>query len=155
MDQTVHCLSRNVFHGKRHPSEMGAAEIETFLTALAVQRHVSASTQNQALAALLFLYKEVLVRAAVGLDRTCRSRQEARKASVVLTRQDVQTVLSCLTCVYRIIGSLLYGGGLRLSEVLSLRVKDLDFIRTRSSYVTVRGEKTGSQCCRKRQKNRC
>ena len=117
-----------VFHGKRHPEEMGASEIESFLSDLPVQRHVSASTQNQALAALLFLYKEVLSTQIDWIERVVHAKRPER-LPVVLTRQEVQAVLGCLSGVYRIVGSVLYGSSLRLGETVSLRVKDIDFSR--------------------------
>jgi len=117
-----------VLHDKRHPGEMRAPETEAFLSDLAVQRHVSASTQNQALAALLFLYREVLGQHLDWIEHVVRAKCPER-LPVVLTRQEVQAVLACLSGMYRIVGSLLYGSGLRLSEAISLRIKDIDFNR--------------------------
>jgi integrase len=107
---------------------MGPAEITQFLTALAVDRHVSASTQNQALAALLFLYKDVLGRDPGGLDDIVRAKRPER-LPVALTRQEVPALLDTLDGVPWIMAMVLYGSGLRLMEGLRLRVKDIDFSR--------------------------
>lgn len=116
------------FHRYRHPAEMGAAEIEAFLTHLATARNVSASTQNQALAALLFLYKEVLKLELPWLAGIVRAKKP-KHLPVVLTREEVSAVLGQLDGVRWIVASLLYGSGLRLLEALRLRVKDVDFAR--------------------------
>lgn len=116
------------FHVYRHPAEMGAAEIEAYLTHLAVKRDVSASTQNQALAALLFLYKEVLKQELPWLDNVVRAKRP-QHMPVVLTRDEVQRVLARLSGVPWLVASLLYGAGLRLTEALRLRVKDVEFSR--------------------------
>ena len=117
-----------LFHGKRHPSELGPAEITGFLTALAVEARVSASTQNQALAALLFLYREVLACDPGWLEGIVRARRPKR-LPVVLTRSEVERLLGGLRGVHWIMGMLLYGAGLRLIECLRLRVQDVDFVR--------------------------
>ena len=117
-----------LFHGKRHPREMGAAEVVAFLSDLAVRLRVSASTQNQALAALLFLYREVLGIELAGLDAAVRARPP-RSLPVVLSRDEVRSVLAELPPTPRLVATLLYGGGLRLLEALRLRVKDVDFDR--------------------------
>jgi integron integrase len=114
------------FHQYRHPSEMGAAEVEAFLSDLAVRRNVSASTQNQALAALLFLYKQVLKLELSWLGEVVRAKKPQR-LPVVLTVEEVQAVLAQLQGELWLIASLLYGSGMRLMEVLRLRVKDVDF----------------------------
>jgi integron integrase len=125
----VHWIRRYiVFHRKTHPSEMGAAEISTFLTWLAVERHVSASTQNQALSALLFLYKDVLGIEVGRLADVPRARLPVR-VPVVLSRDEVRSVLAQLTGTIWIIVVLLYGAGLRIQDCLGLRVKDVDFDR--------------------------
>jgi integron integrase len=114
-----------LFHNKRHPQEMGVPEIEAFLTHLAVQENVAASTQNQALSALIFLYRQVL---EIELDERIemlRARR-SRYLPTVLTTAETKEVLSHLSGVYRLLAILLYGSGLRLQEVLQLRVKDLD-----------------------------
>ncbi len=115
-----------LFHGKRHPTDMAAAEVEAFLTHLAVDRQVSASTQNQALAALLFLYQKVLQVELPWLDGIVRAKQ-SRRLPVVLTPGEAKDILSHLQGEYWLIGSLLYGAGLRLREALTLRVKDVQF----------------------------
>jgi integron integrase len=114
-----------LFHGKRHPTEMGGAEVEAFLSHLATDRKVAASTQNQALAALLFLYREVLQIELPWLDNMIRA-SKPRRLPVVLTPEEVRRLLSELDGVYWLIASLLYGSGLRLMEALRLRVKDVD-----------------------------
>jgi integron integrase len=115
-------------HGKRHPKDMGAAEVEAFLTYLAVERHVSASTQNQAKSALLYLYKEVLALELPWLDDVTQAKAPKR-LPVVLTQSEVQAVLNRLDGTMWLIASLLYGSGLRIMEALRLRVKDVDFAR--------------------------
>jgi integron integrase len=115
-----------LFHQKRHPREMGAPEVEAFLSHLAFVRKVSASTQNQALAALLFLYREVLNAPVGWLHAVVHAKRPAR-VPVVLTHKEVRAVLARLEDEYWLIGSILYGGGLRLPEALQLRVKDVDF----------------------------
>jgi integron integrase len=116
------------FHGVRHPDEMGSVEVVEFLTDLAVRHRVAASTQNQALSALLFLYREVLGRELEGLDSAVRARAP-RKLPVVLTRDEVRAVVAALAPPTKLIAGLLYGAGLRLTECLRLRVKDVDFAR--------------------------
>lgn len=116
------------FHGKRHPKEMGAAEIEAFLTYLAVEGNVSASTQNLAKSSLLFLYREVLEIELPWLDNVTQAKVPKR-LPVVLTVSEVQNVLSHLNGTHLLIASLLYGGGMRLMEAVRLRVKDVDFER--------------------------
>ncbi len=123
----VHWIKRYIFfHGKRHPVEMGAAEVTEFLTSLAVHGKVAASTQNQALSALLFLYREVLSVELPWLDGLVRAKPPQR-LPVVLTREEVRTVLGKLDGVPRLMAFLLYGAGLRLLECCRLRVKDVDF----------------------------
>lgn len=117
-----------LFHRKRHPQEMGALEIVAFLSDLAVRGRVGASTQNQALAAILFLYRGVLGREIEGLDAAVRAPR-SRVLPVVLSRDEVRSVLGRLPDVHRLVATLLYGGGLRLLEALRLRVKDVDFER--------------------------
>ncbi len=115
-----------LFHGKRHPTTMGAVQVEAFLNDLAIRQKVSASTQNQALAALLFLYKEVLKRDLPWLGHLVHAKKPER-LPVVLTPEETRSVLSQLDGAYWLIGHLLYGSGLRLMECLRLRVQDLDF----------------------------
>jgi integron integrase len=116
------------FHGLRHPAEMGEAEINAFLTHLAVERRVSASTQTQALSAILFLYGHVLGRPVGELEGLIRA-PTSKHLPVVLTREEVKTILSCLREDKWVMGSLLYGSGLRLMECLRLRVQDLELSR--------------------------
>jgi integron integrase len=115
-----------LFHDKRHPNEMGAAEVEQFLSHLAVDRNVASSTQNQALSAILFLYREVLEIELPWLENVQRAKKPQR-LPVVLTRDQVRTVLARLDGRNRLMANLLYGAGLRLMECLRLRVKDVDF----------------------------
>jgi integron integrase len=128
-----------LFHGKRHPLEMGATEVGVFLTDLAERAHVSASTQNQALCALLFLYRGVLDRPLEPLTGVAWAKRSSR-VPVVLSSEEVARVLDQLRGVMWLIVALLYGSGLRLSECLDLRVKDLDFDRRQ---ITVREGKGG------------
>ena len=114
------------FHGKRHPREMGAAEVETFLSYLATGRGVSASTQNQALCGLLFLYKQVLGVELGWVDGVTRAKRPER-VPVVLTRQEVALMLQQLQGRDWLMASLMYGTGLRLMECVQLRVQDIDF----------------------------
>lgn len=115
-----------LFHQKRHPIEMGRSEIEAFLTYLAVERTVAASTQNQALSALLFLYREVL-RVPLDLPSDWMRAQKPKRLPTVLTPDEVRQVLAQLSGAYLLMAQLLYGSGLRLMECLRLRVKDLGF----------------------------
>ena len=117
-----------LFHGKRHPAEMGATEVEAFLTHLAVRGNVSASTQNQAKSALLFLYREVLGVELPWLDGV-ESAKRPQRLPVVLTEDEVAAVLSRITGTVGLIARLLYGSGLRLLEAARLRVKDVDLQR--------------------------
>jgi len=114
------------FHGARHPREMGKEEVESFLSHLAVRKNVAAATQNQALAALLFLYRDVLGMTLDWLDNIIRAKKPAR-LPVVLTGAEIINVLSNLYGQNWIAGMLMYGSGLRLLECLELRVKDVDF----------------------------
>ena len=125
------------FFGKRHPAEMGASEITKVLSSLAVEGNVAASTQNQALSALLFLYREVLGQDLPWLDDVMRAKRPAR-LPVVLTRDEVRILLSQIRGVPRLMALLLYGAGLRLLECARLRVKDVDFGR---KQLVVRGGK--------------
>ena len=123
----LHWIRRYIlFHGKRHPQEMGEREINGFLTHLAVDGQVSASTQTQALCALLFLYRIVLEREVGELEGLVRAKRR-RKLPVVLTTEEVKQILSRLEGGDRTFLSLLYGTGMRLMEALRLRVKDVDF----------------------------
>jgi len=115
-----------LFNGKRHPRDMGAVEVESFLTHLAVEQRVSASTQNQALGSILFLYREVLNQDLPWIENVVRARRPTH-LPVVLARREVQALLAQLEPQFHLIGQLLYGSGLRLMEALRLRVKDVDF----------------------------
>lgn len=122
------CRRYILWHNKRHPREMGAEEVEAFLTHLAVERHVSASTQNQAKAALLFLYKEVLGIELPWLGEVIQAKRGER-LPVVLTPGEVRALLAELNGPMWLVVSLLYGTGMRLLEGLRLRVKDVEFSR--------------------------
>ena len=117
-----------LFHGKRHPEDMGAPEIVAFLTDLAVERNVAAATQNLARSALLFLYREILVIELPWLEGVQHAKRPSR-LPVVLTRDEVRRVLDRFDGTHRLIGALLYGAGLRIMEGVRLRVKDVDFER--------------------------
>jgi integron integrase len=114
------------FHNKRHPRDMGSAEIEAFLTHLAVEEKVAASTQNQALNAILFLYKEVL-KQDLDLKVDAVRAKRSKYLPTVLTKEEVVKIIQQLAGVHQLLIKLLYGTGLRLTEGLSLRVKDVDF----------------------------
>ena len=128
-----------LFHNKRHPGEMGEIEIDEFLTYLARQRKVTASTQTQALSALLFLYREVLARPCAWIEVAVRAKRR-KTLPIVLTRGEVRGLLSQMQGAPALIASTLYGSGLRLMECLELRVKDTDFER---SELVVRNGKGG------------
>jgi len=130
-----------LFHGKRHPRDLAESDIAGFLSSLAVKGQVAASTQNQALNALLFLYKEVLRRELGFIGETVRVKRPA-KLPVVLSRAEVRAVLEHLPGQYRLMGQLLYGSGLRLLECLRLRVKDVDL---QYLHITVREPKGGKE----------
>ncbi len=115
-----------LFHNQRHPSEMNGDEVKTFLTHLAVNENVAASTQNQALCAILFLYREVLQQ-ELNLNLDVVRAKRPHYLPTVLTVEETLEILKNLTGVYQIVAKLLYGSGLRLNEALQLRVKDLDF----------------------------
>jgi integron integrase len=128
-----------LFHQKRHPKDMGAPEVKAFLTHLAVERKVAASTQNQALSALLFLYREVLNQPLSGIDAV-RARQPGRLPTV-LTKSEATRVLNVMTGTPQLMARLLYGSGLRAMECLRLRVKDLDFEQRQIIVRDGKGEK--------------
>lgn len=125
------------FHNVRHPAEMAEPEMNQFLTHLAVKENVSASTQNQALSALLFLYRYVLVREIGDLGEVIRARKP-KHVPVVMTREEVKAVLNHLMGDKWLMASLMYGAGLRLMECLRLRVQDVDFGR---NEITIRDGK--------------
>ena len=124
----IHWIKHYIFfHNKKHPVEMGKEEIEQFLTYLAVKKKVSPTTQNQAFSALLFLYKEVL-----GVDMSTWNiqalrAQERKRIPQVLTKDEVQKIIAQMTGVYQLMVQMMYGCGLRMNEVLNLRIKDIDF----------------------------
>ena len=114
------------FHNKRHPKDMGEKEVRAFLTHLAVNKHVAASTQNQALSAILFLYKRVLEMKLDWIDDVVRAKRP-KKLPVVLSKDEVMKILSAMRGTNALIAKLLYGTGMRLMEVMRLRVHDVDF----------------------------
>ena len=114
------------FHGNKHPREMGAPEVTAFLSHLAVDRKVTASSQNQALSAILFLYKKVLGIELPWMVDIVRAKR-SRRMPVVLTRGEVEKVLGCMTGKTWLMASMCYGSGLRMIECLRLRIKDIDF----------------------------
>ena len=124
----VHWIKHYIFfHNKKHPIEMAKNELEEYLTFLATKKHVSPTTQNQAFNAILFLYKEVL-----GIDTSewnvqALRAQERKHIPVVLTKDEVKEILQNLTGIYKLVVTLMYGCGLRMNEVLNIRVKDIDF----------------------------
>jgi integron integrase len=119
------------FHNMRHPRQMGEPEIRQFLIHLADAENVAASTQNQALSAILFLYREIL-HSEIEFDYSCLSAFPSQKIPTVLTRAEANQVLRLVPGVHQIVANILYGSGLRLSECLRLRVKDIDF-----EYLTI------------------
>ena len=128
------------FHNKRHPREMGAPEVEAFLTHLTVKEKVAASTQNQALSALLFLYREVL-RKDIGLVYANISAQKPERLPTVLTKDEVRIVLNLMEGRPKLMAQLLYGSGMRLMECVQLRVKDLDFAQRQIVIRDAKGQK--------------
>jgi integrase len=129
------------FHNKRHPQEMGVAEIESFLTHLAVVDKVAASIQNQALSALLFLYKVVLDREFEEPIDAIKAKQ-SRYLPTVLTPEEVKVIIRQLSGEYKILIQLLYGSGLRLNEGLGLRIKDIDFGQNQIVVRDVKGNES-------------
>jgi len=129
-----------LFHDKRHPMEMGADEISAFLTDLAVKGNVSASTQNQALFALLFLYRDVLKIALPRIEGVVRAKRP-QHLPVVFTPAEAKAILARLSGVSFLVANLLYGSGLRLSEALRLRIKDIDFETSQISVRDAKGAK--------------
>ena len=128
------------FHNKRHPAEMGEPEINAFLSGLAVKDRVSASTQNQALCALLFLYRHVLEKPFPQLENLIRAKRPTRLPTV-MTRAEVRALLHRLSGEERIVATLLYGAGMRLLECLRLRVKDIEFGLNRILVRDAKGHK--------------
>ena len=137
----LHWIRRFIrFHDRRHPRTMGAAEVEEFLTSLAVKNQVSSATQNQALAAVLFLYRNVLDIKLPWLTEVVRAKRPQR-LPVVLTRSEVGRVLEGISGVEWLIASLLYGTGMRLGECVQLRVKDVDLARREILIRDAKGQK--------------
>ena len=136
-----------LFHGKRHPDDMGEAEVAAFLSYLAMERNVAAATQNQALSAILFLYTNVLGRDLDWLKDVARAKRP-RRLPVVLSRDEIQRVLARMVGINSLLARLMYGTGMRAMESLQLRVKDVDF-----SYrqVIIREGKGTDQVVRDRQ----
>jgi len=115
-----------LFHKKRHPREMGAGEIQSFITYLAVERHLAASSQNQALSAVMFLYRHVLQK-EIDLPSDLIHAEKSKTLPVVLTHQEAMTIIGRMNGTSQLMAKILYGSGLRLMECLRLRVKDVDF----------------------------
>jgi integron integrase len=139
----VHWIKRYIFfHNKRHPLEMAESEIAAFLSSLALEGHVSASTQNQGLNALLFLYNEVLGR-KIGLNQGVIRANRPKRLPVVLTKEEVRSILNCIESKSWLMAVLLYGAGagLRLLECCHLRVKDIDFFRNQIMVRAGKGNK--------------
>ncbi len=128
-----------LFHGKRHPSELGARHVSVWLSHLATERRVAASTQNQALSAVLFLYRDVLNISLDWVEDVERAKRPSR-LPVVFTGEEARGVLAHLHGTHWLMASLLYGSGLRLMECVRLRVKDVEFAR---NQITVRDGKGG------------
>ena len=137
----LHWIKRYIlFHKKRHPAEMGDEEIRTFLIHLAEKEQVAASTQNQAFSALLFLYRHVLNK-ELTVDYKSIGASRSKRLPTVLTKEDTQKVIDYLKGEYQLMAKLLYGSGLRVSECLRLRVKDLDFDYKTITIYDGKGEK--------------
>jgi integron integrase len=127
-DSYVHWIKRFIlYHDKRHPNEMGGAEVEQFLTHLATVEKVAPSTQNQAFSALLFLYREVLDQDFQAPLKNVRAREQRDRLPNVLTKDEVKRLLAKMSGTSLLMARLLYGSGLRVLELCTLRVKDVDF----------------------------
>lgn len=138
----VHWIRRYIlFHNKQHPKDMGSAEVTAFLSHLAVEEHVAASTQNQAFSALLFMYRNVLQQDLNRPIDALRAKR-SRYLPTVLARQEVPTVIGNLLGAYQLVVQVLYGSGLRPSEGLNLRVKDLDFAQHQIVVRDVKGHES-------------
>jgi integron integrase len=137
----LHWIRRFIrYHNRRHPREMGAREVEDFLTALAVKNQVSASTQNQALAAVLFLYRAVLETDLPWLADVIRAKRPVR-LPVVLTRAEIARLLGRISGIEWLVASMLYGTGMRLGECVQLRIKDVDPSRREILIRDAKGQK--------------
>lgn len=128
-----------LFHDKRHPAEMGKVEVEAFLSHLATERNVSASTQTQALSALLFLYKEVLELELPWLDDVVRAKKPVRLLTVLTQEESLALLAKVHDAEMKLIVGLLYGSGLRLLEALRLRVKDVESASCAAATMSARG----------------
>ena len=129
-----------LFHNKRHPNEMGKDEIQKFINHLAVEQNVSSSTQNQALQAILYLYKNVLKKEVGWLD-DIKHATRIKHLPVVFSRNETAQILNNLAGINKLVVSLLYGAGMRLGEVLNLRIKDIDFEMNQIIVRDGKGEK--------------
>ena len=129
-----------IFNGKKYPTELNKTHIEKFLSFLAVEKHVSVSTQNQALCAIVYLYKNYLGKDFGWLDEVVRASNR-KKLPVVFSKSEALSVIENLTGTIKIIASLLYGGGLRINECLHLRIKDIDFAYKSLTISDSKGEK--------------
>ena len=129
-----------LFNDKKHPKDLEKESIESYLTNLAVKRNVSASTQNQALSAILYLYKNIVVKEVGWLDDVVKARR-SRRLPVVFTKGEVTEIFNHLEGVPKLISSLLYGSGLRLGEALSLRIKDINFEKRQLLVRQAKGDK--------------
>jgi integron integrase len=129
-----------VYQGKRHPETLGETEVAAFLSSLAISRHVSASTQNQAMSALLFLYETVLERPLASMPGIARATTPVR-LPIVLSKEEVRRLLDALIGTPKLVAALLYGAGLRLTEGVELRVKDIDFDRCQITVRQGKGRK--------------
>ena len=128
-----------LFHNKRHPQDMGTAEVTAFLSHLAIDAQVAASTQNQALSALLFLYRTVLKQELEGAIDALRAKRSGYLPTV-LTKEEVLAVMAHLSGVHQLVAQVLYGSGLRLTEGLHLRVKDIDFAQRQIAVRDAKGQ---------------
>ncbi|MDA3958182.1 integron integrase [Oceanispirochaeta sp.] len=133
-------LSRFAHFSRKNPLQLGSEDLKNYISYLAVEQHVSSSTQNQAFNALLFFYRNILETPIDGLEKTIRSKIPAR-LPVVLTREEIFSILSLLNDQHKLMASLIYGGGLRLNECLSLRIKDMDLQKPALHIVQGKGNK--------------
>src|SRR5262245_49525263 len=137
----LHWIKRYIlFHKKRHPNEMGDEEIRVFLIQLAEKEQVAASTQNQAFSALLFLYRHVLQK-ELTVDYKSIGASRSKDLPTVLTKEETQKVIDYLSAEYQLMAKLLYGSGLRVTECLRLRIKDIDFDYKTVTIYDGKGEK--------------
>ncbi len=130
-----------LYHKKRHPSEMGIPEIENYLTYLAIERNVAASTQNQALAGILFLYTQVLKIEIDPKEINASRAKTSKKLPVVLSKEETHKIINLMAGTHKLMAQILYGGGLRLMEVARLRTKDIDFANKQIIIRAGKGDK--------------